>query len=157
MGGLQRNRMTGSMAPYYATSTKEVIFHVSTQMPSETEEDHLRKASNRRPVSNALLVTKNRALDRVVRDRPKVLLEKICNGHHTIPYRGQTTLTTEIKRLQTSRQRLKDWQTSRQRLKDWQTSRQRLKDLAIGSPKFFGQGPHWWLLKAWQAKPKNLI
>src|SRR6218665_1741273 len=128
MGGLQRNRMTGSMAPYYATSTKEVIFHVSTQMPSETEEDHLRKASNRRPVSNALLVTKNRALDRVVRDRPKVLLEKICNGHHTIPYRGQTTLTTETKRLQTSRQRLKDWQTSRQRLKDWQTSRQRLKD-----------------------------
>lgn len=43
MGGLQRNQTTGSTAPYYATSSKEVIFHVSTQMPSESEEDQLRK------------------------------------------------------------------------------------------------------------------
>jgi len=43
MGGLQRNQTTGTTAPYYATSTKEVIFHVSTQMPSDTEEDQLRK------------------------------------------------------------------------------------------------------------------
>lgn len=46
MGGLQRNQTTGSTALYYATSTKEVIFHVSTQMPSETEEDQLRKAGS---------------------------------------------------------------------------------------------------------------
>ncbi|XP_038071739.1 ral GTPase-activating protein subunit alpha-1-like [Patiria miniata] len=35
LGGLQRNKSTGETAPYYATSTVEVIFHVSTRMPSE--------------------------------------------------------------------------------------------------------------------------
>jgi hypothetical protein len=43
MGGLQRTGAVGVTAPYYATSTKEVFFHVSTHMSSDTEEDQLRK------------------------------------------------------------------------------------------------------------------
>jgi len=50
MGGLQRNKTTGVSAPYYATSTKEVIFHVSTQMPSDTDEDQHRKVGPSPPV-----------------------------------------------------------------------------------------------------------
>ncbi|CAL9686317.1 unnamed protein product [Knipowitschia caucasica] len=38
MGGLQRNGSTGLTAPYYATSTMEAIFHVSTRMPSDSED-----------------------------------------------------------------------------------------------------------------------
>lgn len=38
MGGLQRNGSTGLTAPYYATSTVEVIFHVSTRMPSDSDD-----------------------------------------------------------------------------------------------------------------------
>ncbi|XP_071509719.1 ral GTPase-activating protein subunit alpha-1-like [Diadema antillarum] len=34
LGGLQKNGSTGLTAPYYATSTVEVVFHVSTRMPS---------------------------------------------------------------------------------------------------------------------------
>uniref|UniRef100_H3DHJ1 Ral GTPase activating protein catalytic subunit alpha 1 n=1 Tax=Tetraodon nigroviridis TaxID=99883 RepID=H3DHJ1_TETNG len=37
MGGLQRNRSTGQTAPYYATSTTEVIYHVSTRMPHDQD------------------------------------------------------------------------------------------------------------------------
>ncbi|BES90903.1 Rap/ran-GAP [Nesidiocoris tenuis] len=43
MGGLQRNRMTGVTAPYYSTSFSEVIFHVSTRMPSSSPEALLQK------------------------------------------------------------------------------------------------------------------
>uniref|UniRef100_A0A0A9X1L4 Ral GTPase-activating protein subunit alpha-1 n=3 Tax=Lygus hesperus TaxID=30085 RepID=A0A0A9X1L4_LYGHE len=43
MGGLQRNKMTGVTAPYYATSFTEVIFHVSTRMPSSNPEALLQK------------------------------------------------------------------------------------------------------------------
>ncbi|XP_046869757.1 ral GTPase-activating protein subunit alpha-2 isoform X1 [Hypomesus transpacificus] len=38
MGGLQRNGSTGHTAPYYATSNVEVIFHVSTRMPSNSDD-----------------------------------------------------------------------------------------------------------------------
>ncbi|CAK6968022.1 ral GTPase-activating protein subunit alpha-2 isoform X1 [Scomber scombrus] len=38
MGGLQRNGSTGVTAPYYATSTVEAIFHVSTRMPSDSDD-----------------------------------------------------------------------------------------------------------------------
>ncbi|KAL0969251.1 hypothetical protein UPYG_G00224490 [Umbra pygmaea] len=38
MGGLQRNSSTGHTAPYYATSNVEVIFHVSTRMPSGSDD-----------------------------------------------------------------------------------------------------------------------
>ncbi|XP_030854676.1 ral GTPase-activating protein subunit alpha-1 isoform X3 [Strongylocentrotus purpuratus] len=37
MGGLHKNGSTGETAPYHATSTVEVIFHVSTRMPSGTD------------------------------------------------------------------------------------------------------------------------
>ncbi|XP_024085284.1 ral GTPase-activating protein subunit alpha-1 isoform X2 [Cimex lectularius] len=43
MGGLQRNKMTGITAPYYATSFTEVMLHVSTRMPSSTPEALLQK------------------------------------------------------------------------------------------------------------------
>ncbi|XP_065562907.1 ral GTPase-activating protein subunit alpha-1-like [Artemia franciscana] len=43
MGGLQRNGTTGETAPYYATSLLEIIFHVSTRMPSDSEEGFLQK------------------------------------------------------------------------------------------------------------------
>uniref|UniRef100_A0A8W8IDE3 Rap-GAP domain-containing protein n=1 Tax=Magallana gigas TaxID=29159 RepID=A0A8W8IDE3_MAGGI len=38
LGGLQQNRTTGNTAPYYATSLTECIFHVSTRMPSGTDD-----------------------------------------------------------------------------------------------------------------------
>ncbi|XP_030639638.1 ral GTPase-activating protein subunit alpha-2 [Chanos chanos] len=43
MGGLQRNGSTGTTAPYYATSTVEVIFHVSTRMPSDSDDSLTKK------------------------------------------------------------------------------------------------------------------
>uniref|UniRef100_S4RBX1 Ral GTPase activating protein catalytic subunit alpha 1 n=1 Tax=Petromyzon marinus TaxID=7757 RepID=S4RBX1_PETMA len=43
MGGLQHNRSNGFSAPYYATSTMEVIFHVSTRMPSESDDSVTKK------------------------------------------------------------------------------------------------------------------
>jgi len=43
LGGLQRNRSTGETAPYYATSFTEVIFHVSTRMPSHNQDALLQK------------------------------------------------------------------------------------------------------------------
>eukprot|EP00092_Neocalanus_flemingeri_P011414 GFUD01012300.1.p1 GENE.GFUD01012300.1~~GFUD01012300.1.p1 ORF type:complete len:1967 (-),score=283.48 GFUD01012300.1:286-6186(-) len=43
MGGLTRNRTTGETAPYYATSFVEMMFHVSTRMPSMSEESMLQK------------------------------------------------------------------------------------------------------------------
>jgi len=43
LGGLQRNRTTGETAPYYATSFTEVIFHVSTRMPSHNQDAILQK------------------------------------------------------------------------------------------------------------------
>lgn len=43
MGGLQRNGSTGLTAPYYATSTVEVIFHVSTRMPSDSDDSLTKK------------------------------------------------------------------------------------------------------------------
>eukprot|EP00111_Clytia_hemisphaerica_P001577 TCONS_00004492-protein len=38
MGGLERNLSTGVSAPYYATHSLELIFHVSTRMPGSEEE-----------------------------------------------------------------------------------------------------------------------
>ncbi|MGH0137712.1 UNVERIFIED_CONTAM: hypothetical protein FKN15_036575 [Acipenser sinensis] len=46
MGGLQRNGSTGQTAPYYATSTVEVIFHVSTRMPSDPDDSLTRKGDD---------------------------------------------------------------------------------------------------------------
>ncbi|XP_065187715.1 ral GTPase-activating protein subunit alpha-2-like [Sycon ciliatum] len=43
MGGLQRNATTGSTAPYYATSMCEVLFHVSTRMPTLEEKGIINK------------------------------------------------------------------------------------------------------------------
>lgn len=43
MGGLQRNGSTGCTAPYYATSNVEVIFHVSTRMPSDSDDSITKK------------------------------------------------------------------------------------------------------------------
>ena len=44
MGGLSRTRgVTGETAPYYATSFLEIMFHVSTRMPSNSDESMLSK------------------------------------------------------------------------------------------------------------------
>uniref|UniRef100_A0A8C5SYY2 Ral GTPase activating protein catalytic subunit alpha 2 n=2 Tax=Laticauda laticaudata TaxID=8630 RepID=A0A8C5SYY2_LATLA len=43
MGGLQRNGSTGQTAPYYATSSVEVIFHVSTRMSSDSNDSLTKK------------------------------------------------------------------------------------------------------------------
>uniref|UniRef100_A0A8C5N221 Ral GTPase activating protein catalytic subunit alpha 2 n=1 Tax=Leptobrachium leishanense TaxID=445787 RepID=A0A8C5N221_9ANUR len=43
IGGLQRNGSTGQTAPYYATSTFEVIFHVSTRMLSDSDDSLTKK------------------------------------------------------------------------------------------------------------------
>lgn len=38
LGGLQQNKSTGDTAPYYATSTCEIVYHVSTRIPIGSEE-----------------------------------------------------------------------------------------------------------------------
>ena len=38
LGGLQNNKSTGMSAPYFASSTREVIYHVATRMPCEEGE-----------------------------------------------------------------------------------------------------------------------
>ncbi|XP_077476453.1 ral GTPase-activating protein subunit alpha-1 isoform X6 [Stigmatopora argus] len=43
MGGLQKNRSTGQTTPYYATSTTEVIYHVSTRMPHDQDHNLTKK------------------------------------------------------------------------------------------------------------------
>ncbi|XP_023684558.2 ral GTPase-activating protein subunit alpha-1 isoform X5 [Paramormyrops kingsleyae] len=43
MGGLQRNRSTGPSMPYFATSTVEVMFHVSTRMPPDSDDSLTKK------------------------------------------------------------------------------------------------------------------
>ncbi|KAM8783074.1 ral GTPase-activating protein subunit alpha-1 isoform 4-T4 [Rhynchonycteris naso] len=43
MGGLQKNKSTGLTTPYFATSTVEVVFHVSTRMPSDSDDSLTKK------------------------------------------------------------------------------------------------------------------
>ncbi|XP_030337743.1 ral GTPase-activating protein subunit alpha-1 isoform X6 [Strigops habroptila] len=43
MGGLQKNKSTGLTTPYFATSTVEVMFHVSTRMPSDSDDSLTKK------------------------------------------------------------------------------------------------------------------
>ncbi|XP_064421031.1 ral GTPase-activating protein subunit alpha-1 isoform X4 [Latimeria chalumnae] len=43
MGGLQRNKSTGLTTPYFATSTVEVMYHVSTRMPSDSDDSLTKK------------------------------------------------------------------------------------------------------------------
>ncbi|KAJ8290298.1 hypothetical protein GJAV_G00011080 [Gymnothorax javanicus] len=43
LGGLQRNRSTGLTSPYFATSTVEVMFHVSTRMPPDSDDSLTKK------------------------------------------------------------------------------------------------------------------
>lgn len=45
MGGLQRQGTNGETAPYFATSFLEVIFHVATRMPSDSQEGILNKVN----------------------------------------------------------------------------------------------------------------
>ena len=58
LGGLQRNGSTGETAPYYATSLTEVVFHVSTRMPSYSEQSMLQKVGAREHmfIDSSLLV-----------------------------------------------------------------------------------------------------
>ncbi|XP_078515487.1 ral GTPase-activating protein subunit alpha-1 isoform X3 [Lissotriton helveticus] len=43
LGGLQKNRTSGLSTPYFATSTVEVMFHVSTRMPSDSDDSLTKK------------------------------------------------------------------------------------------------------------------
>uniref|UniRef100_A0A8D2L8U4 Ral GTPase activating protein catalytic alpha subunit 1 n=1 Tax=Varanus komodoensis TaxID=61221 RepID=A0A8D2L8U4_VARKO len=43
MGGLQKNKSTGLTTPYFATSTVEAMFHVSTRMPSDSDDSLTKK------------------------------------------------------------------------------------------------------------------
>ena len=38
MGGLEKNLSTGATAPYFATHSLEMIFHVSTRIPGGDED-----------------------------------------------------------------------------------------------------------------------
>ncbi|XP_025103645.1 ral GTPase-activating protein subunit alpha-1-like isoform X4 [Pomacea canaliculata] len=42
LGGLQQNKTTGDTAPYYANSTCEVVFHVSTRIPCTGNDWHIK-------------------------------------------------------------------------------------------------------------------
>ena len=48
LGGLERNLSTGATAPYYANSTMEVVFHVSTRMPLPNDTTSFNKKVGRR-------------------------------------------------------------------------------------------------------------
>lgn len=54
MGGLQKNKSTGLTTPYFATSTVEVMFHVSTRMPSDSDDSLTKKVGV--SINNVLLV-----------------------------------------------------------------------------------------------------
>ncbi|XP_069494533.1 ral GTPase-activating protein subunit alpha-1 isoform X2 [Ambystoma mexicanum] len=43
LGGLQKNRSSGLSSPYFATSTVEAMFHVSTRMPSDSDDSLTKK------------------------------------------------------------------------------------------------------------------
>ena len=45
IGGLQRNGSNGVTAPYYCTSTLEVMYHVSTRMPAQSDDERHKKVS----------------------------------------------------------------------------------------------------------------
>jgi len=47
LGGLQQNKTTGDTAPYYATPTCEIVYHVSTRIPSGSEESRHIKVCNK--------------------------------------------------------------------------------------------------------------
>lgn len=67
MGGLQRNGSTGLTAPYYATSTVEVIFHVSTRMPSDSDDSLTKKVKKKRKKKVVLtFLTPGRNVDIIV-------------------------------------------------------------------------------------------
>ena len=47
LGGLQQNKTTGDTAPYYATPTCEIVYHVSTRIPEGSEESrHIKVTSH---------------------------------------------------------------------------------------------------------------
>lgn len=56
MGGLQRNGSTGLTAPYYASSTVEAIFHVSTRMPSDSDDCLTKKVESSLCFDNDLIL-----------------------------------------------------------------------------------------------------
>lgn len=46
LGGLQRNKNAGATTPYFSTSFLEVVFHVSTRMPTNSsQESYIQKVS----------------------------------------------------------------------------------------------------------------
>ena len=47
IGGLQRNGSNGVTAPYYCTSTLEVMYHVSTRMPAQSDDERHKKEIGR--------------------------------------------------------------------------------------------------------------
>ncbi|MBZ3869648.1 Ral GTPase-activating protein subunit alpha-1 [Sciurus carolinensis] len=56
MGGLQKNKSTGLTTPYFATSTVEVIFHVSTRMPSDSDDSLTKKVPFFGPLFDGAIV-----------------------------------------------------------------------------------------------------
>jgi len=64
-GGLQRSQSATTTAPYYATSTCEVIFHVSTQLPP----DQLQKASHCHLTHMQIMVKVKETQDHAIRLR----------------------------------------------------------------------------------------
>jgi hypothetical protein len=50
LGGLQQNKTTGDTAPYFATSTCEIVYHVSTRIPIGSEESrHIKVCTTNTP------------------------------------------------------------------------------------------------------------
>ncbi|TTO79345.1 Ral GTPase-activating protein subunit alpha-1 [Bagarius yarrelli] len=56
MGGLQRNKSTGLTMPYFATSTVEVMFHVSTRMPPDSDDSLTKKVPFFGPLFDGAIV-----------------------------------------------------------------------------------------------------
>ena len=87
LGGLQRNRTTGETAPYYATSFTEVIFHVSTRMPSHNQDAILQKVP--KSVNHFRKKNTNQE-DLLILQEEQIAIERLTTRIYVIAFRCVT-------------------------------------------------------------------
>ncbi|XP_014663155.1 PREDICTED: ral GTPase-activating protein subunit alpha-1-like [Priapulus caudatus] len=101
MGGLQSNKSTGGTAPYYATSSLEVIYHVSTRMPSHTDDSrhvklrhlgndevHIVWSEHTRDYRRGIIATEFNDIMIVIYPLPNLLYRIQISKKPEIPYFG---------------------------------------------------------------------
>ncbi|ESO85701.1 hypothetical protein LOTGIDRAFT_210880 [Lottia gigantea] len=101
LGGLQKNKTTGDTAPYYANSSCEVIFHVSTRMPVGTDESkhikmrhlgndevHIVWSEHSRDYRRGIIPTEFGDIIIIIYPLPCGLYRIQINRKHEVPYFG---------------------------------------------------------------------